>query len=1327
MITRTPTRRFYILIPALLVVTTQMPIEKTSAADPLNGFTASQQSGTANTSQPTRKSGFSIPFGRSKPHTVRLSFYNTSWEKVIRKIAKETGSTLNMQDVPPGRYSRRDFNRYSRTDALRILNEALEPKGFRLLENGKILTVLNMRALRTKYPRPVIPNASSVSSQREIQNEIPQQSRFNQSRYQPLQRNVRGNRNVASQSNSWNGTNSQWNSISRSQGGRYPSIRQTALTTEQPLAGQQQNTVTVVDQSRSTRSVLTTVKTHKPAADIARMIYRELRNRSELMDIGPAGLPAFRVFRDSSSQVHRSAADLRSSFSPQSANTELFAIGIDTARSELVISSTLTWARETEKLIRALDAVPTTPYGIVQLVGHTGDVRRIAQVLQPQLNRLVAQRDPGQQSQPQNEKLQPSGQSKEEILLDIRGPVKIEYVPGIGLIIEGNEADVEKVRKIIDLIDKAAAGTVPEIRIHQLRNVNSQSMADLLNNMYSQLATLRGDAQAQATVNIIPVVNPNAILILAPKASLDSIVDTVQQLDQPVDPRANLQVFRLKYAIASQVAAHLESLFPQPQANQPGLFPRVTAVADSRTNSVIVQAQPRDMTAVAATIRKLDKLGPKSVNRMKIYPLKSAVAEELAEIINTTLQSVINPARPSGQAGGQFGGQAGGQVNQELLEAKSVMLEFLSSDERGQRIVRSGVLADIRVTADPRRNVLVVTAPEESMALMDELIAELDKPTSLAADIKIIPLKNSDASAMVDLLEGLFAPDQQGQAEVTFASADDASSGLIPVRFEVDVRTNTVIAIGGAGALQVVEAILLTLDESDMRQRKTKIVRLKNSFSDDIADALNRFLTAQRDLAQLDPELISNVELLEKEIIVESEPVTNSLIISATPRYYDEILEMVATLDEAPAQVIIQALLVEVELDNADEFGVELGFQDSMLFNRGLLNQDNFQTILNTFSDPSTGIQTTTETIINQENIPGFNFANAGLPLGNNTAINPSSIGTQGLSNFSLGRVNGDLGFGGLVLSAQSESVSVLIRALASRRNVHILSRPQIRTLDNVEATIVVGQDFPVITDFLPGTATTSPTPLFTRENAGIQLTVIPRVSPDGMISLTVIAEKSSFTGESVPLIADVTTGNVIESPIKDIINVATTVSVPDGQTIVIGGMITKTDDTLERKVPWLGDIPLLGNAFRYDSTSTRRTELLIFLTPRIIRNDADSEFIKQVEWERMHAKRETAEEIHGPIFAIPAESSGDDIAPMAPEQNDSLPMMRLDSDNNIPTTIMSGHSTSPQFRQQLPAETRIGDRRSSSNIRRSTQQPSSQTPRKRAPLLKRLFSPRSN
>ncbi len=345
------------------------------------------------------------------------------------------------------------------------------------------------------------------------------------------------------------------------------------------------------------------------------------------------------------------------------------------------------------------------------------------------------------------------------------------------------------------------------------------------------------------------------------------------------------------------------------------------------------------------------------------------------------------------------------------------------------------------------------------------------------------------------------------------------------------------------------------------------------------------------------------------------EPMTNSLLIEGTPDEIARIEALVRDLDSDPGQVTIQALLVEVVLGNTNEFGVELGFQDSVLFDRSVIN--NLVTIPTTNTAPN-GVQTTTTNVLSQTSTPGFNFN--GSALGNNTSVNPSNVGRQGLSNLGVGRINGDLGFGGLVLSAGSNSVNALLRALAERHKLDVLSRPHIRTVNNREALIQIGQQVPVIDG-----VTLSPNglanPVVRQDKAGIILKVTPRIAADGMIQINVQAEKSAYqlvAGSGVPIFTDASTGNVIEAPVKDITTAQTTVTAMSGQTIVLGGMITRDDSKVERKVPFLGDIPLLGRLFRFDGQQSNRKELLIFLTPSIVNSDAESDCMAATEAERM-------------------------------------------------------------------------------------------------------------
>ncbi|MCA9021654.1 MAG: hypothetical protein KDA74_16005, partial [Planctomycetaceae bacterium] len=669
---------------------------------------------------------------------------------------------------------------------------------------------------------------------------------------------------------------------------------------------------------------------------------------------------------------------------------------------------------------------------------------------------------------------------------DLSGNVNIESVPDLGvLILRGKDEDVNALMKIIKELEKLSEGTRPDIHLLNLRHVNSTALAELLNGVYEDLVKLRAIQGQIQKIKIIPLVKPNALLILAPDTDMPSILKLAEELDQPVNPSTEFGVFQLKSASASQVATTIREFYNE----RGGLGTRILVSPNIRTNSIIVQAQPRDMQEVAALIQKIDLDQSQAVSRVKIFPLKNAIAADLAETLNATLQSVLNPAAAQTSGLGTNIGGAGGEAAQQLQEARSVVLEYLSQEGAQSRVLRSGLLADIRVIPDPRANTLVVTAPKDSLEMIGALINQFDARVASVAELKVFTLKNADAESMVTLLQATFSSEnQQTDLGIQIAGVNDANSNLIPLKFSVDRRTNSVVAQGGADALQIVEAILLKLDGADSRKRETTVIQLKNTPVADVSVAINEFLDTQRALIAQDPDLISGFELLEREVIVVPEAINNNLIISATPRYFEQISNLVKQLDKEAPQVIIQALIVEVELDNDDEFGVELGLQDSLLFNRSII--DNVLTVQQTVTGASNVTQTN-QTIVSQEATPGFLF-NSINPLGTNNTQNTSNTAGQALSNFSLQRGNSDLGFGGLVLSASSESVSILIRALAAKRNVHVLSRPQIRTVDNVTAQIQVGQIVPVVNG-VSVTAVGSANPVIQQSEAGIILTVTPR------------------------------------------------------------------------------------------------------------------------------------------------------------------------------------------------------------------------------------------
>ncbi|MFY8059238.1 MAG: secretin N-terminal domain-containing protein, partial [Planctomycetaceae bacterium] len=165
---------------------------------------------------------------------------------------------------------------------------------------------------------------------------------------------------------------------------------------------------------------------------------------------------------------------------------------------------------------------------------------------------------------------------------------------------------------------------------------------------------------------------------------------------------------------------------------------------------------------------------------------------------------------------------------------------------------------------------------------------------------------------------------------------------------------------GSAESLSVVEAVLLRLDSDDTRQRTTTVIPLRNAPADLVSQSLLDFLEQQQALQTSSEDLISNIERIRQEVLVAPDINSNSLIVSASPQYFNQVIQIIDQLDAQPPEVVIQALLVEVSLDATDEFGIELGFQDPLLYRRSLT--------------------ATTSTSGN----PGLNFNQTSVALGNN-------------------------------------------------------------------------------------------------------------------------------------------------------------------------------------------------------------------------------------------------------------------------------------------------------------------------------------------------------
>jgi type II secretion system protein D len=661
------------------------------------------------------------------------------------------------------------------------------------------------------------------------------------------------------------------------------------------------------------------------------------------------------------------------------------------------------------------------------------------------------------------------------------------------------------------------------------------------------------------------------------------IINQIEQLSTVTVP--DIQIYELKSVDSVTLGAMLQRLYELVLGPRIGT---VTITPLGKPNALLLIGRPENVKMAIELIQRLDQpVNP--LSRFEVFPLKHAAATETKALIDEFLgqgenQQQQQPAPPPGATPGE-------QI--PTLEPRAL------------------------VVADPRTNSLIISASPRDMAEVAALIARIDTPGA-AAELKVFTIVNGDAETLAQMLRSLFSVSAEPQADAATGGGLAAGGGPVRMQFSVDPRTNSIIAAGTREDLAVVEAILLRLDEGDLRERITSVHRLNNAFAQNVAFALQQWLQTERQAEAQADLAISPFEQIEREVIVVPELATNSLIVSATPRFYKEVLKVISDLDERPPMVLIQVLIAQVQLNDTDQFGVELGLQDSVLFDRSLLVDPQFQ---NTTQTLLNGTTIESQTVLSATGQPGFNWNTPqAQPLGNNLSTaalaTAGRVGAQSLSNFAVNRVDPALGFSGFVFSASSDAVSVLLRALQEKRRLEVLSRPQIMALDGQQGSVQVGQDVPTI----QGVSLTQfgQTNNIVYRSVGLILQVIPRISPDGLVVMQILANKSQVSNDPGIPISIATGGQVVTAPRIDVSQALTTVSAVSGQTVVLGALIETGKNDVHRRVPIIADIPLIGDLFRYDSVSEERRELLIILTPQIIYTKMDSDLTKQIESSRM-------------------------------------------------------------------------------------------------------------
>lgn len=779
------------------------------------------------------------------------------------------------------------------------------------------------------------------------------------------------------------------------------------------------------------------------------------------------------------------------------------------------------------------------------------------------------------------------------------GDVQIEYVPELGqIIVKGATRDVQRVMELIKEIESKAELTQPDSDVVPLKHADANAVAELLTQLYEDVLSTR-----QGDVSITSLDSPNSLLLIGRTEAIAALKELIAKIDQPIEESSRLRVFRLQNASARDAQESILEFF----SNRPtieedlrnGIGPRVRISADYRTNSLIVSAAPRDMAEVTRLINELDVQQIEATSELRVFNLQNAAAEELA----TTLSDAFTGAEITGS---------------EDVTAPSTSLRILAVDSDERRLIESGILTGATVTANPGVNAVVVRAPSDSMPLIAELIRQLDQAPGIDSLVKVFTIENGDAAQLTNSLQTLFGEDagtsgtQIGADNLPIGTAAGESS-LVPLRFSTDVRTNSIVASGSASDLEVVESILLRLDSEGFAERITEVVWLQFNDAESIATAVTNYVAQRSQSLQLIQQYQTGLgpfDLLDRDIVAIPEAQSNSLLLSVAPRLYEEVRALIDRLDRRRPMIMIKVLLAEVNLEDTFEIGTELGLQDSLSFSR--------DQAVGAFPGANAASAATPPT--------GFNFNSAGVANVNDVAR--ESLAGAAVSTFGLGQTS-TLGYGGFVLNAASESVSLLFRTLQDAGRAQLISRPTLMTTDNNEASINVGR---LIARFRGNTvAQFGVSPDIEDIPVGVILNIRPRVGRDGLILMEVNVQRSDRDQGNGTLVTDGVGGTVL---IEDIIEtqVQAVISAYSGQTIIMGGLIQKSRNNFSRRLPYLSNIPVLGNLFKFDFEQESRNELLVVLTPMLVTGEQDLEYIKQVESSKMSWCLADVVEAHGDV-----------------------------------------------------------------------------------------------
>lgn len=451
-------------------------------------------------------------------------------------------------------------------------------------------------------------------------------------------------------------------------------------------------------------------------------------------------------------------------------------------------------------------------------------------------------------------------------------------------------------------------------------------------------------------------------------------------------------------------------------------------------------------------------------------------------------------------------------------------------------------------------NVLMLTGRAAVVNRLVEIVRRVDKAGDQEVDI--IRLKYASASEMVRIAETLLKGDSKSNIP-----------NILKPKLVADERTNSVVISGDPKARQRVSSIIQKLDSELESRGNTRVVYLKYANAKDVTTVLKGVSDS------LEAEQTSKSKSKSKsKMSIEPHEDTNSIVITAQPDTMRTLEQVITQLDIRRAQVLVEAIIVEISDGDGINFGIQWATEAG-----GTQYNNGTQVSLSAIGKGVYDAQDKETTTTGKD------------AQGNPTTTTSKTSGDASALATALGGVNG-LALG---IMNSSKTFGAIIQASATDSKSNILSTPSIMTLDNQEASFIVGEEVPVITGSSASSGNDNPFQTIERKEVGIKLKVTPQINEGDAVQLQIEQEVSQVLGSTS---VDVTFAKR---------QMSTTILADSGQTIVIGGLLDDQVTESVSKVPILGDIPWIGHLFKSTSSSTKKRNLMVFLKPTIIRDNA--------------------------------------------------------------------------------------------------------------------------